>query len=528
MLLSAAGPWGPFLLVALVLGLPIQFAVASMVAFGRRVPAALAVAAPAAALIVGGLAVIQGVDEAVAAVGTAADPAWVPWFALQDRARVGGPAIVAGAGALALTLPPLMGAVVRALRAARRRWLAPVVGVGVAALAALGAAAFGTSTGEAGRGLLSALTILVLGGAASLAGLDAAPRRMTASGIAGACFAVGAIALIVAELGGAWYDGLRALPDFDAVWSRVGALDAHEADVAYVLPSVVPFLAVAGIGVLPSILVQRLRGLDARSGMDVAGFSGVVLVIVLVWGWVPFRWRILSHLAGDHAAAVLEERRGYDVPHRALVPPRVLVADPKGPRWVLMREAGGVEVADVVGDLEAAAATLQLGDGLVLPPEMIMEDVYFHLADARAGAVALVGCGDVTGAVWNALEADPLRAVGRCGGYPVRLRVDDDLQHPRKLIVLKDRLLDDGGDIVPIKEVADVKDRAVIVRAQVDARVADVVALLGRLADAGPVYLGWGVTLDGDDLPVGVNPGIRIRLRPPSPNGQEAPAPAPL
>ncbi len=525
MLLSAAGSFGPFLVVLLVLGLPVQFALASMVAFGRRVPAVLAIAAPVLALVVGGFAVVQGMNDGIAAVGSAADPAWVPWFALQDRARAGGPAIVAGGGALALTLPPLMGAVVRALRAGRRRWFAPGFGVMVAVVAAAGAAVFGRSYGDPAGGLLSAIGIVLLGGAAAVAGLDAAPRRMTASGIAGACFGVGSLALIIAELGGAWYDGLQALPDFDAVWSRVGALDAHEAAVAYVLPSIVPFLAVAGLGILPSVLVQRLRGLDARSGLDVAGVGGLLIVVALVWGWVPFRARTLSHLAGDHAAAVLEERRGYDVPHRALVPPRVLVADPVAPRWVLMRQSGGVEVAAVVGDLEAAAATLQLGDGIILPPEMLMEDVYFHLADARAGVIQVIGCGSVTAAVFDALASDPLRAAGRCGAFPLRMRVDVDLLHPRKLILLKDRLVDDGGEIVATRDLAGLTGRPVVLRAQVDARVSDLAAALARLVDSGPVYLGWGVTLDGDDLPVGVNPGIRIRSRPP-PNG-EAASPAP-
>jgi hypothetical protein len=54
----------------------------------------------------------------------------------------------------------------------------------------------------------------------------------------------------------------------------------------------------------------------------------------------------------------------------------------------------------------------------------------------------------------------------------------------------------------------------VIVRGQVDATVADLVAMLHLLAPAGRVYLGHGVTLDGDDLPIGVDPGLRITRLP--------------
>jgi len=520
-LLSAAGPYGPILLVVLGVGFLVQFALAAMVAFGRRVPAALAVAVPALVLLLGGAGALYGIEEAITAVAGAADPSWIPWFALQDRARIGGTAAAAGVGALLLTLPPLMGAAVASLRARQRRWFGPAFGALVALAAAAGAVAAAAWTGDAPRGVLAGLALAALGTAAAGCGLDAAPRRMTNSGIGAASFAIGSLALVVGQLGEAWYRGLGALPDFDAVWSRVGALDAHAAAVAAVLPSLVPFVAAAALGLLPALLVQRLRGLDTRSGVDIAAAGGTGLAVALMWAWVPFRWSTLSHLAGDHTAAVLEERRGYDVPHRALVPPRVLVADPARPRWVLARDAGGVELADVVGDLAAAAASLQLGDGLILPPHLPMEDLYFNLADTRAGGIAVVGCGNVSTDQWLAIGDDPLRATGRCGAFPIRLRLDSALRSPRKLIVLKDRLVDDGGDIVPIAEVGDLEGRAVVVRAQVDATAGDLLALLARLGDAGSVYLGWGVTLDGDSLPIGVNPGVRVRsVTPPSPNGE--------
>ena len=42
--------------------------------------------------------------------------------------------------------------------------------------------------------------------------------------------------------------------------------------------------------------------------------------------------------------------------------------------------------------------------------------------------------------------------------------------------------------------------------------MADFAAVLRAVRSAGRVYLGWGVDLDGDDLPIGVNPGLRVRV----------------
>jgi hypothetical protein len=105
--------------------------------------------------------------------------------------------------------------------------------------------------------------------------------------------------------------------------------------------------------------------------------------------------------------------------------------------------------------------------------------------------------------------------------------VTEALNDQRTLIVLKDRLVDDGGDVVSVDAIGDVTGRDVLLRGQVDATFADLDAALFAVSGARHVYLAWGVGLDGDDVPVGVDPGIRIRARAvPPPNG-EAPAPDP-
>ena len=110
--------------------------------------------------------------------------------------------------------------------------------------------------------------------------------------------------------------------------------------------------------------------------------------------------------------------------------------------------------------------------------------------------------------------ADPLMALGRCAAFPLGLRVTTRLPDPRVLIVLKDRFVDDGGDVYPFAEVKGIEGKDVILRAQTDATIADLVAALPILASASRVYLGFGITPEGDDLPIGVDPGLRISKLP--------------
>jgi len=80
--------------------------------------------------------------------------------------------------------------------------------------------------------------------------------------------------------------------------------------------------------------------------------------------------------------------------------------------------------------------------------------------------------------------------------------------------VLKDGEVDDRGDVYDVSEIGThnaVAGRDVILRAQVDATVEDFAAVLRAVRGAARVYLGWGVDMDGDDLPIGVNPGLRVR-----------------
>ena len=39
----------------------------------------------------------------------------------------------------------------------------------------------------------------------------------------------------------------------------------------------------------------------------------------------------------------------------------------------------------------------------------------------------------------------------------------------------------------------------------------DLVGVLGALGEAKNVYLGWGVTVEGSNLPIGVDPGLRLQ-----------------
>lgn len=525
MLFSAAGSYGLVLLVFLLVGLVLQAAVGALVAVGRRVPAAGAVAFPLVALAVGALGSVHGLGDAVQSVGNAGDPAWVPWFALQDRARALAPAALGAATAAVLLLPAAIGVAVAGLRAAPHGWLR---GVGVTGTVLIGTALVAGGAIRAGVGvdaLGPALVLLVLGVTVSLGQLPERPARWTVPATGAAALLVGAVAAALWLSSRAAVDTLEALPDFDAPFSRLGALDRAALTLERLPPAIAPGLGLLAAGALIGVAGRDPRRLDRASLADLGLLAALALAVALAWAWVPLRWIQLGQLAGSHAAAILGERPGYDVPHRALVPPRVLVADPRRPRWLSVHAGGGVDRTEFAPGLERPFRGLRPQDGLVLPPSLPMDELYFALAEADVAEVGVVGCAEVASETWLAIRYDPLRAVGRCGVFPVKLRATAELRDPRVLIVLKDRELDDDGEVLPIRSVGGVSGRAIVLRAQADATVDDWAAALRHLSDAGTVYLGWGVQLDGEDLPVGVNP--RLRARPAPPNGGEAAAAPP-
>lgn len=196
-----------------------------------------------------------------------------------------------------------------------------------------------------------------------------------------------------------------------------------------------------------------------------------------------------------------------------MLPPRVLLADAKAPKWITMREDGGLSVEPIVGGLERIGPLLSKGDGLLLPLSTTALDLYLLLLDSVAGSVAVVGCETVPGFPAAAIDADPLLAVGACASFPLRLRVTDALEERRSLIVLKDQFVDDGGDVVPIAELREVDGRDVVLRLQADASMSDLVVAMRALAGTRRVYLGWGVDIDGSSIPVGVDPALWIGAR---------------
>lgn len=530
MLLNAAGAAGQFLVVVGLVGLPIQFALALLVAMGRRISGAAAAAVPAILLGIGLYGVIAGLDGSIGAIGGSGDPAWTPWFALQDRARAMAPGVLGGFMALALSLPVAFGAAARALRSHVRRWWAVIFGVGVGTVAALGMLVVGALERTLDETVLPALALWLLTSATAVACAEApspkSPRvLLVATRVAAAAWTAGAMGLLVGAICLAHHGGAHALPDFSAPFSRVGALDAQATRAARTLWLVGPFVVVASVGLLPGFFLRSLRGIVPEVGVDAVIIAAAGALLLLGSGWSALRWGLLSHLAGAHSARVVEYRVGTDVPHVEPIPPRVLLALPERPRWVVMREAGGVEDSPVAGGLDDAARLVQRGDGVVFPPTMALDDFYFTLADAKVGNLSLVGCDDVPGGFWDVIEKDPLRAVGRCGAFPLRLRPDEQLRDPARLIVLRDNYVDMDGDVVEQAALPAFAGRAVLLRGQADATVADLTRLLTRLADASGVYLSWGVSLDGDSIPIGVDPQLDIRR--PSPTGQDgAPAPA--
>ncbi len=510
-------PWGSTLLLLLALGLPVQLAIGGLVSLGRRIPATAVLGVPLLMLLAGLGGTLLGMEDAIRAIAQASDPAWAPWFSLDDRARAVQPAVLGGVAAALLAFPVSLGAAVAAVRFPAR-----------------------ARSGRVLRAILL-VTMLLYGAAVTLAGVGAAllvdghaPLLLGALGTAPFAFfcvvaarqrdparfggvATGFGALLIASSGlalstVAWMASgtAAALGDFSAPFPAMEAVIAATR-LSWAVASSAGAIAVGfvSVGGLP-LLLRDWRRLDAVSGFDVLAAGGVGLVVLLTAGWVGAQERVLAHLGGTHAAAVLRESAGYAVPRRQPIPARVLVGDAASPRWLMMRERGGMERLPIAGGLDIVGPAVLRNDGLMLAPSLLLEDLYLALFESPAGSVSIVGCEEVPVNLLSNILHDPLLAVGSCAAFPLTLRVTQRLEAPRVLIVLREGLVDDGGDVVGCAEITDVAGRDVIVRGQVDATVADLVAVLGQLAAADTVYLGHGVTLDGETLPIGVDPGLRI------------------
>jgi len=514
--IESLGPLAPLFFLLLGIGLPVQFALGGAVALGRRIPASATLLVPALLLSLGGFGMGLGLFTSTAAIQDAGDPAWVPWFALQDRATACVPGLTGAVGGLLCVLPVLTGAAARVLPATKRSYWPLGVGGATTGVVLVGVLLQGglRSAAEAG-----ALAVVVLG--AALACVEASPRSQSSALIALGSLVLGGASLALAHVLGLHVLLLRALPNFDVPFAALPAVEATMAQAAAGSMALVPWVLLAWITALPAILARTTAGTATGApkteGRDAIGMVLLVMLPLTAWGWGGLQWNLHARRAGAHAAAVLTEGAQPVIPLQNPLPPRVLRVLPKGSRWQEMGETGGTRVRIEPTAMDALGPLLHLGDGLVFPAAMTMDDVYFTFDGADAGFVQLVSCtvGAGTSALAEAIRSDPLRANGRCGAAPIFLRVTRDLSAPLRIIVLKDGLVDDDGDIYPVQQVGqhhDLSGKDVILRAQLDATVSDFANALGVLRSASRIYLGWGVSTDGSDLPIGVNPGLRVHV----------------
>ncbi len=514
-MLDSLGPLAPLFLLLLGLGLPVQFLLGGLIGVGRRLPATLALLVPALLLTLGGVGFGVGLTSAATAILETGDPAWVPWFALQDRARACIPGLAGALGAVLCVLPVLVGASSRVVPATRRSLWPVLVALPMAAVVSLGSA---FSTGARGGPIAGALAVLLVG--AALACVEVQPRSAAGALTGMGSLMIGGLALGLVHALGLHADFLVALPDFNFPFLAVPRMDAAADNAVALSAAVVPWVLLAWLAGLPAIFARAATGATRRDGSDGLGIVVLVLLPLVAWGWGGLQWAVLSRRAGAEVASVLSNGGGPAVPMRTPVPPRVLYVLPGGSHWVELGEAGGSRDRPEPTAMDSVGPLLHLGDGVVFPAGMTMDDVYFAFADADAGAVQFVSCTASSGTLADTVFRDPLRATGHCGATPVYLRVTRDLLHPVKLIVLKDGEVDQSGEVYPASEIpshVDLAGRDVILRAQVDATMADFAAVLRLARNASRVYLGWGVSLDGADLPIGINPGLRVRVSEPAP-----------
>jgi hypothetical protein len=486
-----------------------------LVAMKRPVFLLLALTLPMGFLLSGVLLTGWGLEQLLVAVRLNLDAPDLPEVVLTRRAVAWEGGLVGGLLGVLLCLPVVMGASVASLRpepAKKRSWISILMMLFLGSPGPLLVVIGGFSQGWGTLFLPLLFLPLLLLGMVSLGGWGR----------------------VYGMLGGL----LGCLMLLVGTWGWASQLWGEEEQFRGLLLeriSIVPTLS-SGVFLVAISYCLGWVGLDWKKKADF--WSGVG---VLAWGillgvglsWVSIRQLQLGRIAGMYEATLaqlsLDSQWGSGVPLVESLPGRILVASSLVPRWV-ERGQGGLSSKAIGGELMDIGSELQRGDGILVPEKLSMEDFYLMLSGSDVGRVGLVGCRPPqeirNPKVLVLILRDPLMTVGWCGVMPLFLRIEQGYQPDRELILLKDKEVDEEGEIRKIQDLA-FTGQVVKVRAQVDAKFGDFQALLWQLLvnsipsppddhallqqwstevrAARVVYLGWGVQLDGEDLPVGVD-----------------------
>ena len=478
-------------------GLLLQCLLGAVLAWKRPISAVMPLLLPGLLLFAGAAASAWQMDQLYQLCQQSLDDPSLAVIALGGRHVAWLPITLGGWTAALLLLPTLIGAAVGALRvklpedSRRRPWMPALV----TALAAF------PGPVVLGMGLIAQQAPLwILGPPALLLPVLLLPGLIALSG--GATQAIGASGLMLALLGtliGAWGVGMT-LPatDLEAMPHQLSALQQAFGPLS---------LGIAASAV--AVLIGWMSVQGGASSLKVvgapAGAALLALLIGLPLAGFGVRQIQVGRLAGSYPLTLTVVSAEMGLPEQGGgLPGRTLVVSKYIPRW-LVRGPEGVEASKLEGELLDLGPSLRRGDGLMLPLDMGMEDVYLMLSGADVGEVALVGCWKMSRAWLIRASRDPLIATLSCGSRPLHLRLGLSAPPEQTIILLKNREVDID---VEIHKTADLPMITVpiLLRAQVDATVADLHALLARHRSDQPVYLGYGVQLDGSDLPVGVEP----------------------
>lgn len=411
---------------------------------------------------------------------------------LNERVGVWEGVLAGGLGSTLLVLPLLMGAAVGSLRAKvpdgkRRSWM-PTLMAALAAFPGPVVLWMGMLQGEAAKVLAVPGVVLPLLLAPGVVGLGAPRTRpLAASGLL-----TGLLGLLM---------GSYALLQWWLPEDQIrDALLQHQS----IQPALNLGLFASAVAVLPG----WLAGATNRSSLSVVaaplGTLTLQGLLLLPLGFLGLRLTELGRIVGMYEVTISqivpEISGAHQVPMQEGLPGRVLVATRYVPHWIA-RLAEGVSSSPLSGDLIDVGPSLQRGDGLLVPAEMNMGDFYLMISGTNAGELSLVGCRRVEASVIRQAMQDPLLSTGWCGSTPLRLRLGLEGRPEREYILLKEKQVDDNGEIRSIASLT--ASESVLLRVQVDATVGDLQTFLAKMP-ATKVYLGWGVQLDGEDLPVGV------------------------